>query len=124
MKKRKKSRDRERISRTLNRNKYVVACIRVHAHTYVAYTHHKRVSVQSLIRLAYAGKRCCPHVMHPPISVDDEDAIISTYVNDIMEYHPSLSRNHFFFFLFFFYYLYLICETLASVKIKLTDVTI
>jgi len=37
-KEKKKSRDKEQISRTLNRNKYAAACIRMHAHTYVAYT--------------------------------------------------------------------------------------
>jgi len=91
-------------------------------HTHMSLTHHKLVSVQSLIRLAYAGKRCCPHVMCLSISVGNEDAIISTYVNDIMEYHSSLSRNHFFFFHFFT--IYISCARLASVKIKPTDVTI
>jgi len=101
-KREKKTEIESEISRILNRNKYAVAYIR---------THYEEVSVQSLIRLAYAGKRCYPHVMRS-ISVG-KDAIISTYVNGIMECHlsssPSTLRSRFFFSLF--YYLYLVCET-------------
>lgn len=58
------------------------------------------------------------------LSIGDEDVIISTYVNGIIEYHPSSSpatlRGRFSLSLT----IYILCAGLASTKIKPTGATI